>query len=504
MNRHFRRAIPIVTALALALAACGGDDDTAAGADEDSADTTAAETPATSEVTAEESSETPDATTADTTADTAAFPVTIEHKFGEITIESEPERVVSIGFADQDWLLALGVTPIAIREWYGEFPYATWPWAQDELGDATPEVLPSTELNFEQIAALRPDLIVGVGSGMTDSDYDKLSQIAPTLAQPDDYIDYGVPWDVTTELIGKAVGKPAEAAALIEHVNGLYADARQANPDFEGATSAVAFYFENLPGAYSSSDSRSRLMQDLGFVTPPEFDELAGDSFYFSVSSEDIDTLDTDVLIWIMGSEEELPALANMATRPSLRAYAEGREVITDTLLSGAFSFASPLSIEYLLELLVPELALAVDGDPSTVVPSAQALLGDAPPTDDTSSTAAVLDADQHAAADAWSTVFDSTVSFDDKAAHLEDADALQPTVESYTTAGDAMGGISLVPTDVVIDGETATVTYDVMFGDSAAYTALTGEISNVDGTWTVSRSEFCSFMVSARNACPA
>ena len=52
--------------------------------------------------------------------------------------------------------------------------------------------------------------------------------------------------------------------------------------------------------------------------------------------------------------------------------------------------------------------------------------------------------------------------------------------------------------------GETATVTYDVMFGESAAYTALTGEITNVDGTWTVSRSEFCSFMASARNACPA
>ena len=66
------------------------------------------------------------------------------------------------------------------------------------------------------------------------------------------------------------------------------------------------------------------------------------------------------------------------------------------------------------------------------------------------------------------------------------------------------MGGISLVPTAVVIDGDTATVTYDVMFGDSAAYTALTGEINNVDGGWIVPRSEFCSFMASARNACPA
>jgi iron complex transport system substrate-binding protein len=66
------------------------------------------------------------------------------------------------------------------------------------------------------------------------------------------------------------------------------------------------------------------------------------------------------------------------------------------------------------------------------------------------------------------------------------------------------MGGITLEPTDVVVDGETATVTYDVMFGGSAAYTALTGSISLIDGTWVVSRAEFCGFMASARNACPA
>jgi ABC-type Fe3+-hydroxamate transport system substrate-binding protein len=120
--------------------------------------------------------------------------VTIEHKYGEITIESPPDRVVSIGFAEQDNLLAIGVTPVAVRDWYGDQPYATWPWAQDELGDAQPEVLPSTELNFEQIAALRPDLIVGISSGMTETDYATLSDIAPTLAQPGDFIDYGTPW----------------------------------------------------------------------------------------------------------------------------------------------------------------------------------------------------------------------------------------------------------------------------------------------------------------------
>jgi iron complex transport system substrate-binding protein len=259
-----------------------------------------------------------------------------------------------------------------------------------------------------------------------------------------------------------------------------------------------------MPGAYASQDSRARLMSDLGFVTPPEFDELAGDAFFFSVSAEEIGKLDTDVIIWLVGDDLELPTIAAIPTRPSLEAYAEGREIVTDALLGGAFSFGSPLSLEYLLEHLVPELALAVDGDPSTVVPSVARLLEVA--TGDTSGdeSSVALDADQQAAADAWATVFDSTIGFDAKSGLLEDADALQATVESYTTAGEAMGGISLVPTAVVVEGESATITYDVMFGDTAAYTDLTGTIDKVGDAWVVPRSEFCSFMASARNACPA
>ncbi len=51
----------------------------------------------------------------------------------------------------------------------------------------------------------------------------------------------------------------------------------------------------------------------------------------------------------------------------------EGREVFVPFELNGAFSFSSPLSIPYFLERMTPELAAAVDGDPSTPVASAQA-----------------------------------------------------------------------------------------------------------------------------------
>lgn len=424
-----------------------------------------------------------------------AFPITITHKYGETTIDAEPLRVVSVGYTDHDFLLALGVTPVGVRDWYGDQPFATWPWAQDALGDAEPALIGSTELNYEQIAALEPDVIVGVSSGMTDEEYATLSKIAPTVVQPGDFVDYGTPWDVATELIGDALGRGDEAAAVVHDVRQSFAEARTAHPEFDGATGAVAFLYETDPGAYASSDSRSRVLTDLGFAIPSEFDELAGDSFFFTVSQEDLAPLDTDVVVWIVAAD--IDSIASMPLRPSMRAFEEGREIVTDELLSAALSFSSPLSLPFVLEQLVPELALAVDGDPATVVPSAELLGGP-------SAGAAELDADEQAAADAWSVVFDSNATFADKAANLEDAEALRPTIESYTAAGSAMGGISLEPTAVTIDGETATVAYDVLFGGTAAYTDQTGTLDMIDGVWVVPRSEFCSFMASARNPCPA
>ena len=44
-----------------------------------------------------------------------AFPVSIEHKFGTTTVEQPPKRVVTVGFNDQDFALALGVTPVGVR-----------------------------------------------------------------------------------------------------------------------------------------------------------------------------------------------------------------------------------------------------------------------------------------------------------------------------------------------------------------------------------------------------
>ncbi|MEM8620118.1 MAG: ABC transporter substrate-binding protein, partial [Actinomycetota bacterium] len=332
-------------------------------------------------------------------------------------------------------------------------------------------------------------------SGMSDSDYETLSAIAPTVAQPGEYPDYGTPFDEAMLITGRAVGKEAQAQQIVDDTEAAFAEVRDMYPEFEGQTAAVGFTFEELPGAYASSDVRAEVMSRFGFVTPTEFDELAGDQFYFTVSEEQLDTLDQDVIVWLVSSEAGYEQLRGLALRSTLEANQSGREIIADPLLTAAFSHGSPLSLQFVIDELVPELVLAVDGDPSTEVPSILVLEADSSDSD--------LGTDEQAAADAWSAVFDSSVAFDGKSAFLETADELRGTIESYQGVGESLGGIRLDPVGVLVVDDQATVTYDVYFGENAAYTALEGEMSLVDGFWMVSRDEFCGFMASARNPCP-
>jgi hypothetical protein len=83
------------------------------------------------------------------------------------------------------------------------------------------------------------------------------------------------------------------------------------------------------------------------------------------LSAEDITALDVDVLVWVIGTTEALDGILNqLPTRQSLNAYADGREIFADVELSGAFSHSSPLSLEFVLERMIPEIEAAADGDP--------------------------------------------------------------------------------------------------------------------------------------------
>lgn len=296
---------------------------------------------------------------------TTAFPVTIEHKFGTTTIPQAPQRVLSLGYNDQDPILALGVVPVAVRYWFGDPGDQIWPWAEEALGDAQPTILnmPFGELNFEAIAALQPDLIIAVSAGIDEEEYALLSQIAPTVAQSDAYVNFGTPWQEQTRLIGRALGKEALANRLVAEMEARFAQAREAHPEFVGATAAIAspagegqFFFSG------PQHERQRVLTSLGFVLPEELAQIAGDSFYGTISGERLDLLDTDVLIWTVSSPEQRAAIESNPLYQQLAVAREGRHIFLDTSGSGelvgpALVFSSVLSLPLVFDELVPMLA---------------------------------------------------------------------------------------------------------------------------------------------------
>lgn len=161
-----------------------------------------------------------------------AFPVTIQHKYGTTDIPSQPTRVVTAGFNDSDYALAFGVRPVGVRDFIGPFPEETRPWAQEALAGAKPEKVsgPDGALNFEMIAALRPDLILAY-SYLEEAEYKRLAPIAPTVVEPSD----GSLWREHTLVVGRALGQKERAEQLVADVERRFADAKEQHPEFVGA-----------------------------------------------------------------------------------------------------------------------------------------------------------------------------------------------------------------------------------------------------------------------------
>ena len=295
----------------------------------------------------------------------AAFPATVDHKFGTTTVPSKPERIVIVGLTEQDAVLALGYTPIATTEWYGDQPYAVWPWAQDELGDARPTVLDASDgFQFERIASLPPDLILGVNSAMKRADYEKLSQLAPTVAAGKGSTDYFSPWDEQVELVAAALGKPEEGRELVERIEADFAAAAAQHPEFRGRTATFSqnAFYDGLIYVYPDGLSTDFLTM-LGFEINPKLTPLAerpGEQV--GVSAERLGVLDADVIVFATEEPSDVAALKQVPTFDTLSAVAENRAVYTDGTLAGALYFFSPLSLPYVLERLVPLLEAAVAG----------------------------------------------------------------------------------------------------------------------------------------------
>jgi iron complex transport system substrate-binding protein len=280
--------------------------------------------------------------------------VTVKHLFGETKIPAPPKRVVSAGFTDQDDLLAVGVVPVAVTDWFGGEPFGVWPWAQPRLGGAKPVVLTLADgIQVDQIASLKPDLIVATNAGLDHDTYTKLSAIAPTIAQsgPDAFFE---PWKVQATTIGQAVFKNDDMQKLIAGVDEKFKAAGTNNPQFAGKKVLL------LQGSLRDGNVqamtpgwRSDFLTAMGLVVDSTDPVIPRDKM--------VSVLDAaDALIWCTESDDEQAALLADPDIVNLKATVRKRNIFTGKDLAGAIAFASTLSYPVVADQLPPLIAKAL------------------------------------------------------------------------------------------------------------------------------------------------
>lgn len=297
------------------------------------------------------------------TAQAQDFPVTIEHALGAATIESEPQRVVVLGWSAQDTVLALGLVPVGTQFFsYGGDEDGLLPWTREAieaLGGDMPTMIPEGDLPIELIASLAPDLILAPYSGFGEAEYALLSAIAPTVAYP------GAPWatawqDVVT-MSGKALGKTAEAQALVEETNRFMNDEVAKYPELQGTTFATTLFYNDQVAIHTDTDARVIMLKDLGMVpaTQVEGADTSG-GYYALLSFENFDRIKAEVIISFFDSQasaDDFYGRSYVATAPQPTRGSVARIVGEENAMS--IGATSPLSLRWGFPAYVAAIAQA-------------------------------------------------------------------------------------------------------------------------------------------------
>lgn len=310
--------------------------------------------------------------TATTTAEADAFPVTVESALGDAVIESEPERVVTVGYADSDVALSLGVVPVASEKitWGGTAAGSTV-WFDEALADiegaTAPQRLDTTDgIPVDEIIALEPDLVLGTNSGLTQKDFDKLTDAGiPVVAYPGEMWFTG--WRESLELAGQALGRTEVAEDVIEETEELIADTAEEYPQLDGATIAYTYLDPadtSQIGIYSAEENRPRLLEELGVETPAIVEEVSEPGvFYTTISAERAQDVEADALLTDAESASDIRTIEADPLLAQIPAIASGHwYASTDHVASLPLSAPSALALPYAMEHYIPHVAAAVDG----------------------------------------------------------------------------------------------------------------------------------------------
>lgn len=289
--------------------------------------------------------------------------IEIDHAYGTLELEAAPERVITLGLLETDVAVDLGVTPVAIAKFFATADGVA-PWLTPEL-DETPEIIDTTttgangaELDVEAIAALDPDLIIATTYSQLDQYYDQLATIAPVLGPAEaNYLQ--LPWRDQTRAIGQALGQSDEVEERIlaieeemEAAAGDYAITRGHDYTLSLGTP------DQIKVMNDPADASVEIMNAFGMTfneTAAALPGLGDGSGSAGVSEENIAAVDADiVMIGFFGADTQ--AFWEGSTLfQDLSAVQNGGYIAMDLSASTALRNPSPLSIPYVIDEVIIE-----------------------------------------------------------------------------------------------------------------------------------------------------
>lgn len=299
------------------------------------------------------------------------FPVTLKNTYGTTTIPSQPKRVATVSWTNQDVAIALGDVPVSMsKATYGDDNGdGVLPWTAEALKKdhaKTPQLNDESDgIPYEKIADSTPDVILGAYSGLTKQEYGTLSKIAPTVSFPG--AAWGTGWRTTTLLDGEALGKKAQAQKLIDKTDAAITAEADKYPQLKGKSVMYMWVDPKDLGTityYTPNDSRVRFLNDLGLKNAASITALSkgNKQFFGTISSEKADTLDADIAVIYVDDAGSYDLITKDPLLSRIPAVERGSVVLlSNTTEIMATSAPSVLSIPWVLPSYVPKLAKAAD-----------------------------------------------------------------------------------------------------------------------------------------------
>ena len=211
----------------------------------------------------------------------------------EVTVPENPQRV--IGSYLEDYLVALGVTPVAQWTVGNDSDQA---YLQDKLAEV-PRI--NYDLPFEDVLSFEPDLLLMDSNSMVEGDkYDQYSKIAPTYVVTN---GEDVTWRERLTDIAKVLHKEEQAAQVEADYDELVAATKETYADqIQGKSIAVLWVVNNSVFMVSETKSSGQLLyHELGFEVPALVSEISESATadWSAVSLEKLAELDADYLILV-------------------------------------------------------------------------------------------------------------------------------------------------------------------------------------------------------------